>query len=165
MPDTSSFDVVSDFDRQEMVNAVDQAQREVRTRYDLKDSNTDMELEGNKITITTDGEYHMTSIKDILQSKAIKRGLSLKIFQFGKVESASGGRYRQIIDLQKGLNEDLAKSISKDIKANFPKIQSQIQGDSLRITAKSKDDLQRVIQHLRGKEEELPVALQFVNYR
>src|SRR5207253_4957869 len=165
MPDTFSFDVVSDFDRQEVVNALDQAQREVRTRYDLKDSNTEMTLEANKITITTDGEYHMTSIKDILQSKAIKRGLSLKVFSFGKVEPASGGRYRQIVDLQKGLNEDLAKSLVKEIKANFPKVQSQIQGDAIRVTAKSKDDLQRVIQHLRSKEDELPVALQFVNYR
>ena len=83
MADTSSFDLVSDFDRQEVVNAVDQTQREVRTRYDLKDSNTEMTLEGNKLTITSDSEYHLTSIKDILQSKAVKRGLSLKIFQFG----------------------------------------------------------------------------------
>jgi uncharacterized protein YajQ (UPF0234 family) len=165
MPDTSSFDVVSDFDRQEVVNALDQAQREVRTRYDLKDSNTEMTLEANKITITTDGEYHMTSINDILQSKAIKRGLSLKVFQFGKIEPAPNGRYRQVVDLQKGLNEDLAKSLVKDIKSNFPKVQSQIQGDAIRVTAKSKDDLQRVIQHLRSKEDELPVALQFVNYR
>src|SRR5205814_8828902 len=102
MPDTSSFDVVSDFDRQEMVNALDQTQGEVRTRYDLKDSNTEMALDGNKITITSDSEYHLTSIKDILQSKAIKRGLSLKVFNFGKVEPASGARYRQVVELQKG---------------------------------------------------------------
>jgi uncharacterized protein YajQ (UPF0234 family) len=156
---------VSDFDRQEVVNALDQAQREVRTRYDLKDSHTDMEFEGNKITITTDSEYHMTSIKDILQSKAIKRGLSLKVFKFGKVESASGGRYRQVVELQKGLGEDLAKSLVKEIRSNFPKVQPQIQGDAVRVSAKSKDDLQRVIQYLRGKDDELPVALQFVNYR
>ena len=165
MADTSSFDVVSEFDRQELVNAIDQAQREIGTRYDLKDSNTELKLEADKITITTDGEYHMNSIKDILQSKVVKRGLSLKIFKFGKVEPASGGRYRQVVDLQKGLNEDLAKSLVKDLKANFPKVQSQIQGDAVRVTAKSKDDLQRVIQHLRSKEDELPVALQFTNYR
>jgi len=156
---------VSDFDHQEVVNAVDQALREVRTRYDLKDSKTEMSLEGSKITINTDSEYHLTAIKDILQSKAIKRGLSLKVFKFGEVEPASGGRYRQVVDLQKGLNEDLARSLNKDIRANFPKVQPQIQGDALRIAAKSKDELQRVIQHLRSKEDSLPVALQFTNYR
>ena len=165
MPDTYSFDVVSDFDRQEVVNALDQAQREVRTRYDLKDSKTEMDLEGNKITITSDSEYHLTAIKDILQSKAIKRGLSLKVFKFGKVEPAPNARYRQVVDLQKGLNEDLAKSLAKEIRTNFPKVQPQIQGDAVRIMSKSKDDLQRVIQHLRGREDELPVALQFTNYR
>src|SRR5947209_14624353 len=165
MPDSFSFDVVSDFDRQEMVNALDQALREVRTRYDLKDSKTEMNLEGNKITITSDSEYHLTAIKDILQSKAIKRGLSLKVLKFGNIETAANARYRQVVELQKGLNEDIAKSLVKELKSNFPKVQSQIQGDALRITSKSKDDLQRVIQHLRGKEDELPVALQFTNYR
>jgi uncharacterized protein YajQ (UPF0234 family) len=165
LADTSSFDIVSEFDRQELVNAIDQAQREVNTRYDLKDSKTEMHLEADKITINTDSEYHLAAIKDILQSKAVKRNLSLKIFKFGKVEPASGGRYRQVVDLQKGLAEDLAKSIVKDIKGNFPKAQAQIQGDAVRVTAKSKDDLQRVIQHFRGKEDEMPVALQFTNYR
>lgn len=165
MPDTFSFDVVSDFDRQELVNAIDQAQREVTTRYDLKDSRTEMNLEANKITINSDSEYHLSAIKDIVQSKAIKRGLSLKVFKWNKIEPASGGRYRQVVDLQKGLNEDLAKSLVKDIKANFPKIQSQVQGDALRVTSKSKDDLQKVIQHLKGKADELPIALQFINYR
>ncbi len=165
MADTFSFDVVSDFDRQEVVNTVDQTLREVKTRYDLKDSKTDMDLEEKQITVTSDSEYHMEAVKDILQSKAVKRGLSLKVFKFGKVEPAGGMRYRQVIDLQKGLNEDVAKSLTKDIKQNFSKVQAQIQGDSLRVTAKSKDELQRVIQHLRGKEADLPVALQFTNYR
>lgn len=165
MPDTFSFDVVSDFDRQEVVNVVDQTLREVRTRYDLKDSKTEIDLEEKKITINTDSEYHLTAIKDILQSKAVKRSLSLKIFKFGKPESASGGRVRQVVDLQKGLSEELAKGLVKELKSGFPKVQAQIQGDALRITSKSKDDLQRVIQHLRGKEDSLPVALQFVNYR
>src|SRR5687767_957235 len=165
MADTFSFDVVSDFDRQELVNVVDQALREINTRYDLKDSKTEIDLEDKKLTINTDSEYHLTAIKDILQSKAVKRNLSLKIFKFGKVESASGGRYRQVVDLQKGLSEDIARSLVKEIRSNFPKIQPQVQGDALRITAKSKDDLQRVIQYLRGKDADLPVALQFVNYR
>ena len=165
MADTSSFDIVSEFDRQELVNAIDQAQREINTRYDLKDSKTELSLEADKISINTDSEYHLAAIKDILQSKAVKRNLSLKVFKFGTVEPASGGRYRQVVELQKGLNEDIAKSLSKDIRSNFPKVQSQIQGDSLRITSKTKDELQRVIQHLRGKEGELSVALQFTNYR
>src|SRR5690349_4151855 len=141
MPDTFSFDVVSDFDRQEVVNTVDQALREVHTRYDLKDSKTEISLDGNKITINTDSEYHLTAIKDILQSKAVKRGLSLKVFKFGTAEPASGGRYRQTVDLQKGLSDDLAKSLTKEIRSAFPKVQPQIQGDALRVTAKSKDDL------------------------
>jgi uncharacterized protein YajQ (UPF0234 family) len=165
MADSFSFDVVSDFDKQEVVNAVDQTMREVNQRYDLKDSKTEIEVEATKITVSTDSEYHLDSIKDILQSKAIKRGLSLKIFKFGKVEPSTGGRYRQVIDLQKGISEDLARSLTKEIRSTFPKVQSQVQGDSLRIMAKSKDDLQRVIQHLRGKEADLPVALQFTNYR
>lgn len=165
MAESFSFDVVSDFDKQEVVNAVDQAMREVNTRYDLKDSKTEMEVEATKITISTDSEYHMQAIKDILQSKAIKRGLSLKIFKFGKIESTSGGRYRQVVDLQKGINEDIARSLTKELKGTFPKVQSQVQGDSLRVTSKSKDELQRVIQHIRGKEADLPVALQFTNYR
>lgn len=165
MADTFSFDVVSDFDRQEVVNAVDQTVREVGTRYDLKDSKTEIELEGTKITVTSDSEYHLDAIKDILQSKAVKRGLSLKVFKFGKIEPAGGMRFRQVIDLQKGLSDEIAKSLTKEIKGSFPKAQAQIQGDSLRITAKSKDELQRVIQHLRGKEADLPVALQFTNYR
>lgn len=165
MADSFSFDVVSDFDRQELVNTVDQALREVRTRYDLKDSKTEIDLEGEKLTINTDSEYHLTAIKDILQSKAVKRDLSLKIFKFNKSEEASGGRYRQVVDIQKGLNDDLAKSLSKEIRAAFPKVQPQIQGNAIRVTAKSKDELQKVIQHLRGKEAELPLPLQFVNYR
>ena len=165
MAESFSFDVVSDFDKQEVVNAVDQTMREVNTRYDLKDSKTEMEVEATKITISTDSEYHMQAIKDILQSKAIKRGLSLKVFKFGKIEPTSGGRYRQVVELQKGISEDLARSLTKELKGTFPKVQSQVQGDSLRVTSKSKDELQRVIQHIRGKEGDLPVALQFTNYR
>lgn len=165
MPDNFSFDVVSDFDKQEIVNVVDQTLREVNTRYDLKDSHTEIEQEATKLTITSDSEYHLQAIKDILQGRAVKRNLSLKVFKFDKIEPATGARYRQVVDLQKGLNEDVARSISKDIKANFPKAQVQVQGDALRVMAKSKDDLQRIIQHLRGKEADLPVPLQFTNYR
>jgi cyclic-di-GMP-binding protein len=165
MPDTFSFDVVSDFDRQELVNVVDQTLRDVRTRYDLKDSKSEIELEGDKINLNTDSEYHLDAIKDILQSKAVKRSISLKVFKFNKAEPASGGRYRQVVDLQRGIADDLARQLVKEIRANHPKVQTQIQGDALRVTAKSKDELQRVIQLLRGKEADLPAALQFVNYR
>ena len=110
MADTSSFDIVSDFDRQEVVNAVDQALREIRTRYDLKDSKTEVDLEGNKITINTDSEYHLTAIKDILQSKAVKRNLSPKVFKFVKAEPPSVGGYRQLLDLKKALAEDFVRS-------------------------------------------------------
>ncbi len=165
MPDNFSFDVVSDFDRQEVVNTVDQTLREVRTRYDLKDSKTEIDLEGSKITINTDSEFHLSAIKDILQSKAIKRGLSLKVFKFGAVEAAANGRYRQVVELQRGLSEEIAKSLTKELRSAFPKAQAQIQGDALRVVSKSKDELQRVIQHLRARAEDLPVALQFTNYR
>jgi cyclic-di-GMP-binding protein len=152
MPDTFSFDVVSDFDRQEVTNTVDQTMREVNNRYDLKGSATTIDLEADKITITSDSEYHLQAIKDILQSKAVKRGLSLKVFKFGKIEPASGAKYRQVVDLQKGISDDLARSLSKDIRAAVPKVQVQVQGDALRVMSKSKDDLQRAIQLLRGKE-------------
>src|SRR5205814_10295847 len=105
------------------------------------------------------------SVEDGMQGKGVKRGLSRKVFKFSNVETAPNARYRQVVDLQKGLNEDLAKSLAKEIRTSFPKVQPQIQGDAVRVMAKSKDDLQRVIQHLRGKEDELPVALQFINYR
>lgn len=163
MASTYSFDIVSDFDRQELVNALDQAKREIQSRYDLKDSNTSMELSEDTITVVTDGNMTLQSVHTILQTKAAKRNLSLKIFDFGKVESASGSRVRQEIRLQKGISTELAKQISKLIRDEFKKVQASIQGDSVRVAAKSKDELQEVIQRL--KQEEWPAALQFTNYR
>ncbi len=163
MAGTNSFDVVSEFDHQELVNAIDQTEREVRTRYDLKNAKCDIKLEGDKLVLTGEAEFQLTAIKDILQSKAIKRGLSLKIFDWGKVEPAPGGSVRQTVTLVKGLEETLAKKIVKEIRDAQPKVQTQIQGDAIRITAKSKDDLQAVIAFLKGKD--YPVALQFINYR
>lgn len=163
MASTYSFDIVSDFDRQELVNALDQAKREIQSRYDLKDSNTSIELSEDTITVVTDGNMTLQSVHTILQTKAAKRNLSLKIFDFGKVESASGSRVRQEIHLQKGISTELAKQISKLIRDEFKKVQASIQGDSVRVAAKSKDDLQEVIQRL--KQEEWPAALQFTNYR
>ncbi len=163
MASTYSFDIVSDFDRQELVNALDQTNREIISRYDLKDTQTTVELAEDKIMINTASEMTLDAVHDMLQSKAIKRNLSLKIFDYGKIESASGNRVRQEITLKKGISQEIAKQISKLIRDEFKKIQASIQGDVVRVTAKDKDELQGVIQRL--KQEDLPVALQFTNYR
>ncbi|HEY9749855.1 MAG TPA: YajQ family cyclic di-GMP-binding protein [Allocoleopsis sp.] len=163
MASTYSFDVVSDFDRQELVNAVDQTVREIKSRYDLKDTKTTVELGDEVITINTDSEFTLNAVHTLLQTKSAKRNLSLKIFDYGKVESASGNRVRQEIKLKKGISQEIAKQISKLIRDEFKKVQASIQGDAVRVSAKDKDDLQAVIQRL--KQEDLPVALQFTNYR
>lgn len=163
MASTYSFDIVSDFDRQELVNAIDQTVREIKSRYDLKDTQTTVELGEEVITVNTDSEFTLDAIHTILQTKAAKRSLSLKIFDYGKVESASGNRVRQEIKLRKGISQEIAKQITKLMRDEFKKVQGSIQGDAVRVSAKSKDDLQVVIQRL--KQEELPVDLQFTNYR
>lgn len=160
---SSSFDIVSKFDRQELRNAIDQAGREIRTRYDLKDSNTDIELGENEITITTADDYTLKAVTDTLESRIINRKLSLKILDYQEAEDASGGRKRQVIKLREGIPDDVAKKISQQIRDEFKKVTPQIQGDTLRVQSKSRDDLQAVIQMLRGAD--YPVALQFVNYR
>ncbi|HWV22847.1 MAG TPA: YajQ family cyclic di-GMP-binding protein [Thermomicrobiales bacterium] len=163
MASTSSFDIVSKFDRQELKNAVDQAEREIRQRYDLKDTKTELVLNENDITINTESEYSLTAVKDILESKVISRKLSLKILDYKDPAEASGGRIRQVIGLKEGIADDVAKQITKRIRDEFKKVTAQIQGDSIRVQAKSRDDLQAVIALLRG--EDYPVALQFENYR
>lgn len=163
MASTSSFDIVSKFDRQELKNAVDQAEREIRQRYDLKDTKTELVLNENDITINTESEYSLNAVKDILESKVISRKLSLKILDYKDPAEASGGRIRQVIGLKEGIADDVAKQITKRIRDEFKKVTAQIQGDSIRVQAKSRDDLQAVIALLRG--EDYPVALQFENYR
>lgn len=163
MASTYSFDIVSDFEEQELINALDQTRREIASRYDLKNTDTELIFEKDTITVKTDSEFTLTAVADVLQSKAIKRNLSLKIFDYGKVESASGNRVTQTIKLRKGIEQEIAKKISKIIRDSFSKIQASIQGDSLRISAKSKDELQEVIQLV--KSQDLPVPLQFTNYR
>ena len=163
MADTFSFDIVSDFDRQELVNALDQAKREIQTRYDLKDTKTEIDLGDQVITIGTDSEFTLEAVHTILQTKAAKRNLSMKIFDFGKVETASGNRVRQEVKLQKGISQEIGKQITKIVRDEFKKVQASIQGDAVRVSAKSKDDLQAVMQ--RVKQEDFPVALQFTNYR
>ena len=163
MASTYSFDIVSDFDRQELVTAVDQVMRDIKGRYDLKDTQTTVELNDQTINVSTDSEFTLDSVHNILREKAAKRQLSQKIFEFGKVESASGNRVRQEITLKKGISQEIAKQISKLIRDEFKKVQASIQGDAVRVSAKAKDDLQAVMQRL--KQEDLPVALQFTNYR
>jgi cyclic-di-GMP-binding protein len=163
MASSYSFDVVSDFDRQELVNAIDQATRDISSRFDLKDTKTSLELGDTTIKIETSSDMALRSIHEVIQTKAAKRNLSLKIFDFGTVESASGNRVRQEVTLRKGIAQDIAKQISKLIRDEFKKVQPSIQGDAVRVSAKDKDDLQAVMQRL--KQEEYPVALQFINYR
>jgi uncharacterized protein YajQ (UPF0234 family) len=163
MASSFSFDIVSEFDRQELVNALDQARREIASRYDLKNTDTEITLEAEAISINTDSEFTLASVIDVMQSKAIKRDLSLKIFDYGEIQPSSGSRVTQVVKLRKGIEQDLAKKISKSIRDRFNKVQASIQGDALRVSAKSKDELQSVIQML--KSEDFPVALQFTNYR
>jgi uncharacterized protein YajQ (UPF0234 family) len=165
MASESTFDVVSDFDHQELVNAVDQATREIQTRYDLKDTKTTLELSKTELLVTTDTEMTLRSVRDILETKALRRQLSLKIFDYGKPEDVSGGRVRQVVALRKGIDADMAKRLSKLVRDQFPKIQPRIQGDTLRVASKNRDDLQAVIKFLREKEGELDLPLQFTNYR
>lgn len=163
MAANSSFDIVSKFDRQELRNAIDQAEREIRTRYDLKDTKTEIVWDDNQITITTASEYSLQAVKDTLESKMINRKLSLKILDYQEPEEASGARMRQVIKLKEGIADEIAKKITKQIRDEFKKVTPQIQGDAIRVQSKSRDDLQAVIQMLN--KADYPVALQFVNYR
>lgn len=163
MASDCSFDIVSQYNEQELVNAIDQTRREVGTRFDLKDTKTEIVQSKDSITITTDSDMSLKSVRDILESKAIRRNLSLKIFKPGKEEPAAGSRVRQVIELQQGLKQDLAKEISKFIRDTHPKTKPQIQGDAVRVVAKSRDELQAVIASL--KQKDYPVHLEFINYR
>ena len=165
MPTESTFDIVSEFDHQELVNAVDQAQREVRTRYDLKDSKTEIVLGEKELTITANSEMHVSAVRDVLESKAIRRNLSLKIFKWGKPEEIGGLRVKQVAALQQGIPDDVAKKLQKLIRDQFPKVQPRIQGDALRIGSKSRDELQGVIRLVKERQDDFAIALQFTNYR
>jgi len=161
-----SFDIVSEFDKQELVNAVDQVKRDVSSRFDLKDSNSSVDLEADKaITVTTSDETKLRNIYDILQSKLIKRNISIKVLDPQPIENALGGNVRQVYNLKKGLTQELAKKIVSDIKDMKKKVQASIQGDQVRVTGKDKDELQSVIQALRKNEDKYDYPLQFTNYR
>jgi cyclic-di-GMP-binding protein len=163
MADTYSFDVVSDFDRQELVNTIDQVRRDVGTRYDLKDSATEIDVEEASLTITTASDMTLQAVEDVLRQKATKRNLSLKIFDFQTPEPVGGNRVKQLVKLRKGLSSELAKQLSKTVRDELKKVTVSIQGDSLRITGKNKDDLQQAINLLKAQDVEVP--LQFENYR
>jgi hypothetical protein len=158
-----SFDVVSDFDEQELRNALDQVRREVQQRYDFKGVTVELTQSKDEIVLLTDDEHRAAALKDLIESKAIRRNLSLKIFDWGKVEPAGGNKVRQTIKLRRGLGDEVAKRISKLIREEFPKAKPQIQGDAIRVSSKSRDELQKVITRLRELDE--PVPLQFENYR
>lgn len=163
MASNSSFDIVSKYDRQELKNAVDQAEREIRQRYDLKDTKTEITMDDDSLTINTESEYSLGATQDVLESKMISRKLSLKILDYQTEEDASGARKRQVVKLREGIGDDIAKKISKEIRDNFKKVTAQIQGDAIRVQSKSRDELQAVITHVQAQD--YPVALQFTNYR
>jgi len=165
MADTSSFDIVSEVNLQEVDNAINQARKEIGQRYDFKGSKSSMDLDQKekKIVVVSDDDFRMKSVVDILQNKLIKRGVPLKALDYGPVTPAAGGTVRQDIALRVGIDKENAKLIVKMIKDTKLKIQAQIMEDQVRVSGKSKDDLQTVITML--KSAELKFAVQFVNYR
>lgn len=162
-----SLDIVSEIDMQEVDNAVNQSRKEIEQRYDFKGSKSEINLEKEKekegITVLADDDYKLKAIIDILQSKFIKRGISIKSLDYGKAEAASGSMVRQVIKLKNGIPTEKAKEIIKIIKETKLKVQSQIQEEQVRVTGKNIDDLQEIIALLKGKDLDIP--LQFENFR
>jgi uncharacterized protein YajQ (UPF0234 family) len=158
-----SFDVVSKVDAQELDNALNQVRKEIAGRFDFKNSKTEVESDEKTITIVTDDEMKLRNVIDMLTSKATKRGISLKAFEYGKVEPAAGQAVRQVITVRSGIPKDKVKPLTEAIKASKLKVNAQFQDEKIRVTGKSKDDLQAVQTLLQGLDFELP--LQFTNYR
>ena len=165
MSSENSFDIVSKIEMQEIKNAIEQAMKEVAQRFDFKGSKSEIKLEekNNEILVSSDDEYKLKSLLDILQSKLVKRGISLKALTYEKIESALGGTVKQNIKLQQGIPSEKAKEVVKVIKETRLKVQSQIQGDQVRVTGKNRDDLQAIIKLLR--ERDFGIDMQFINYR
>ena len=163
MAHLNSFDIVSKTDMQEVRNAVDQTRKELSQRFDFRGSKSSITIEGNDLIVLSDDEYKLKSVLDILQSKMVKRGVSLKALSYGKIEEALAGTVRQKISLQQGISTDKAKEISKAIRDTKLKAQTQIQADQIRISSKSKDELQAIMEFLKDRDFGLP--LQFTNYR
>jgi cyclic-di-GMP-binding protein len=158
-----SFDIVSRVDRQSLADAVNQAQREIATRFDFKNSKSSLDLSDSTITIVADDDLKLRNVVDILQTRCVKRGVSLKALVYGKAEPASGGTLRQTVTLAQGIDRDRAKRIVDALKASKLKVSAQIQDEQVRVSGKSKDDLQKAIALVKGMPLEFPV--QFVNYR
>lgn len=158
-----SFDIVSTVEQQEVDNAVNQTVKEIAQRYDFKGSKSEISQEKDGIKILTEDDFRLKAVVDILQSKCLKRNVSLKALQYGKVENASGGMVRQFITIQQGVSKEKAKEIIALIKETKLKVQAQIQDDQVRVTGKNIDDLQEVIALLKGKD--LGVDLQYLNFR
>ena len=165
MAESFSFDVVSDFERQELINTLDQVKREISQRYDLKGTDTTVDLDKENIFITTNSELTLNSVIDIIRQKATKRKLSLKIFDYGEIDTVSGNKVRQTILLKKGIKQEIAKKISKNIRDQIKKINVSINGETLRVSSKSKNDLQIAIQLIGDLEESLNIPLKANNFR
>ena len=165
MAQDNSFDIVSKVDIQEVRNAIDQALKEIKQRFDLKDSKSEIELlQGDKeIQLASAAEYKLEAVKEILGQKLVKRGVSLKNLEYGKLEPAAGQSVRQKVTLQQGIPGEKAKEIARIVKDSKKKVQASIQGDTVRISGKDRDELQAIMTLLRGKD--LGVDLQFTNYR
>ena len=165
MAESFSFDVVSDFERQELVNTLDQVKREISQRYDLKGTDSKIELDKENIFIRTNSELTLNAVNDIIRQKAIKRNLSLKIFEYGEIEIVSGNKVKQTIILKQGIKQEIAKIISKNIRDQFKKISVSINGETLRVSSKSKNDLQLAIKLVCELEESLNIPLKANNFR
>lgn len=164
MPSDASFDIVSKIDQQELDNALNQARKEIAGRFDFKNTKTTIDFDGkNLITVLSDDELKLKNVMDILTSKAIKRGIDIKAFTFGTVEPATQNAVRQTVTLSTGIPKDKSKPLTEAIKALKLKVNAQYQDEQIRVSAKSRDDLQTVIAHLKAMKYDLP--LQFVNYR
>lgn len=158
-----SFDVVSEVNMQEVDNAINQSNKEVAQRFDFRGSKSEIELSEDKIIVISDDDYKLNSVIDIIQSKMVKRGVSLKSLDYSKIEPASGGTVRQVITIKKGINKEKGKDIVAFIKSLKLKVQGQIMDDQVRVSSKNIDDLQRVIQEI--KQKDFDVDLQFINFR
>ncbi|AIQ75014.1 MULTISPECIES: YajQ family cyclic di-GMP-binding protein [Paenibacillus] len=163
MSSECSFDIVSKMDMQELTNAIHQTEKEIDNRFDFKNSKSSLKMEKDALIIASEDEYKLNAVIDILQSKMVKRGITLKNLDFGKVEPASLGSVRQRLGLKQGIDQENAKKINILIRDSKLKVKSQIQGDQIRVTGKSRDDLQQIIQILR--KADLPLDLQFMNMK
>jgi uncharacterized protein YajQ (UPF0234 family) len=159
----SSFDVVSSVDLQEVKNAISQAMKEISTRFDLKGSNSQIELGTEEIVVSTSDEFKLKAVRDVLEGRLVKRGVPLRALTYGTLEKALGDTVRQKVSLQKGIPSEKAREIVKIIKGTKVKVQASIQGDQVRVSGKNRDDLQHVIQVLKGSD--LGIDMQFTNYR